>query len=122
MTQLGLNIKSLKNNIRSSESTLYEKLVLDRKTLETEEGRACFNILLLIKQKLELDSVNRGEIDEEDRMFDDLEKFTVGGTVFNQEDEVAKSLSKLVNQPFRRKNMTRFDKMRKQTEADRQAD
>ena len=122
MTQLGLKLKSLKNNIRSSESTLYEKLVLDRKTLETEEGRACFNILLLIKQKLELDSVNRGEIDEEDRMFDDLEKFTVGGTVFNQEDEVAKSLSKLVNQPFRRKNMTRFDKMRKHTEADRQAD
>ena len=48
MTALGLKIKSLAE-ISSSASTLEEKLVLDRSVLETEEERAMFNILLLIK-------------------------------------------------------------------------
>jgi len=48
MTQLGLNLKTLKH-LQSSKSTLEEKIVLDKKSLESEEERAIFNILLLIK-------------------------------------------------------------------------
>ena len=81
MTQLGLNIKMLKS-IRSSKSTLEEKLVLDKKILETEEEQAIFNILLLIKQRNERKALERGEIEPEDAKFDDLEKFQASGTVF----------------------------------------
>jgi len=76
--------------------------VLDKKMLETEQERACFNILLLIKQKMESDHKRSGEMDPEDAKFDCFKKFAVSGTVFNQEDEVARSLSKLVNMPFKR--------------------
>ena len=57
--------------------------MLDKKTLETEQGRACFNILLLIKQKMERDGIERGTIDPEDAVFDDLQKFQETCTVFN---------------------------------------
>lgn len=73
-TQLGHNIKMLKG-MQSSASTLEEKLILDKKTLESEEERAIFNILLLIKQRNERLSVDRGEIDETDAKFEDLSKF-----------------------------------------------
>ena len=46
---------------------------------------------------MERDAYNKGEIEEQDMVFNDLEKFTASGTVFDNEDEVAKSLSKLVN-------------------------
>lgn len=48
MTEMGLKIKACKG-IESSDSTLVEKLELDSKTLETEEQRAIFNMVLLLK-------------------------------------------------------------------------
>jgi len=52
MTEMGLNIKACKG-IKSSESTLIQKLEIDSKILETEEQRAIFNMVLLLKQSLE---------------------------------------------------------------------
>ena len=51
-TQMSLNIKACKN-IASSASTLFEKLSYDKKSVETEEETAIYNMLLLIKQIIE---------------------------------------------------------------------
>ena len=49
LIELGLNIKACKN-IKVSDSTLFEKLTIDKKLMETEEEVAIFKLLLLIKQ------------------------------------------------------------------------
>ena len=49
VAQLSLNVKSCKN-IQSSPSTLEEKLVLDKKAMESEESKAIFSMLLFIKE------------------------------------------------------------------------
>ncbi len=49
---MGLNIKACKN-IPSSESTLFEKLELDKKAMESEETKAIFSMLLFIKAAAE---------------------------------------------------------------------
>ena len=59
MTEMGLNIKRCKG-IGKSESTLVEKLTYDPKILQTEESKAIFNMVLLIKQRLERDSIQSG--------------------------------------------------------------
>ena len=48
MTQMGLNIKACRE-IPSSEATLYEKLDIDKKAMESEESKAIFSMLLFIK-------------------------------------------------------------------------
>ncbi len=53
---MGLNIKMCKG-IQKSESTLVEKLTYDPKILQTEESKAIFNMVLLIKQRLERDAI-----------------------------------------------------------------
>ena len=47
-TQMGLNIKACRD-IPSTESTLYEKLDIDKKAMESEESKAIFSMLLFIK-------------------------------------------------------------------------
>ena len=49
MTQLGLNINWCKD-IKSSDSTLLEKLEIDKEKMESEEQKAIFRMICVIKQ------------------------------------------------------------------------
>lgn len=49
MTQLGLEINWCKG-IKASESTKYEKLLIDKQKMESEEEKAIFRMLCQIKQ------------------------------------------------------------------------
>ena len=48
MTQLGLNINWCKD-IKSSDSTLKEKLEIDKEKMESEEQKAIFRMICVIK-------------------------------------------------------------------------
>lgn len=70
MTQLGLGIKACKN-IPSSNSTLFEKLELDEKAMESPEETAIFNMLLLFEmnnnaQKKAAEEDNKNDEKNED--------------------------------------------------------
>ena len=123
MTQLGLKIKGAKG-IPKSASTLFEKLELDKKALETEEQRAIFNMLLLIKQNLERDQgVKLAESSFQDlSVFADApDEYIPKNKLEEEEEEERKELFKtptaigsiqgLARAPLRQRGPTKFEQM-----------
>ena len=112
MTKLGLNAKACRN-IPSSKSTLFEKLEIDKKNLVSSEERATFNLLLLIKQKLECDLVQSGQLTLKATEFQDLSKIKQElPTYFGKEgEENFGELKRLVDLPMSRREPTYFEKL-----------
>ena len=61
MTQFGLNINWCKD-VKSSDSTLYEKLEIDKEKLESDEQKAIFRMICMIKQASLQDNINDGSV------------------------------------------------------------
>ena len=87
-TVWGLNTKACKG-IPSSGSTLYEKLQIDKTQMESEESKAIYHMLLLIKQRLECESIQKGDNCESNETFQDLSKFTLDEEGKSHLDEAA---------------------------------
>ncbi len=119
-----MNIKMCKG-IEKSESTLVEKLTFDPKILQTEESKAIFNMVLLIKQRLERDSVQSGSKDGSCQRFENLADF--GVETFddpNDKSHAAQSLKlarTFVSMPMRHRRATMIEKQMNLSEEELEA-
>lgn len=118
--------------IKSSDSTLFEKLTLDKKSMVTEEERAIFNLLMMMKKdktesaadiKHNHRSLRETKDDDGVRSATSIETFKDSDEDEHSGDEnspgsqkQAKSrlpefLGNLLRMPFRMRRPTLFDKM-----------